>query len=330
MSNLLLRCWYQATQLWCNLSCEALEHGVVEGWPQVEEEVSDPEFGVGTQLVEADGDARTVGEWGTEEEGATDRPRIATDFGTVLVQYLGLGTVGVRSGRRRVPDIGVLGDDAEQPSLAAAADDNRKPGLKRLGPEAGLPQGIVASAEGDCLLRPEPAEDFAGLCEPVHPFSDGWQRDPILLLGVVVPGCAEADLEPATRDLVDRRGHGGEERRMPVDDPVDQGGAADPLRAGRHGRNQSGALEARPIVAAVGRAKVVEAGDPVESELLAAFGQLEEGIGARIRLAGVDTYSDVAVVETRDDLFRPPFHALDHSSIVVAMSPPCRSRQAVS
>ena len=135
-----------------------------------------------------------------------------------------------------VPARCVLGDDAQGPPLARAADPERHRVLQWLRLAPGVAQLEVAAIERRRLLRPEAAADAARLVQHVHPLADPREGDPVLVVLELVPRCAEAELEPSAGDVVDGRGHVREHGRVPVGDTDDDHPAANPRRVRRHGR----------------------------------------------------------------------------------------------
>src|SRR5215208_5206523 len=102
--------------------------------------------------------------------------------------------------------------------------------LDRLRLEAGVLQLEVPALERRRLLGPEAAHDPAGLVEHVHPHADARKWDAVLLVLQLEPRRAHAQLESSARYVVDRGGHLGDQRRVPVGHAEDEYGAPQAAR----------------------------------------------------------------------------------------------------
>ena len=158
-----------------------------------------------------------------------------------------------------VPVLGDASDRPERPLLPAAADADRRVGrLDALGLAVGLVEGVVGAGIGRPLLGQERDDDVARLVEAVHAVTDAEEVDPVGVRLVGVPPGAEAQLEAAVRDLIERGGHVGEDRGVPVrhaghEHPHPQTGR----RLGQRREGQP-TLEAGPAAIAEDRLEVVE------------------------------------------------------------------------
>ena len=146
----------------------------------------------------------------------------------------------------------------------------------------------MASFERRAMVRPETADDVAGLVEHVHSLADARERDPVLLVLELVPGGPEAELEPPARDVVDRRRLVRDDGGMPVRDAEDDHAATQPSRAGSHRGEERHPLEARPLRVALDRQEVVEDRSPVEAEVLRRLPERDVAREVGVLLAGMD------------------------------------------
>ncbi len=92
------------------------------------------------------------------------------------------------------------------PGAGAAQDDRRLRLLGRLGQRGRVGQLVVGAAEGKRLARrgrPEPGDDRELLLEPVEPFLQARERDPVRRVLLLEPPGTEAEFDAAAAHLVD-------------------------------------------------------------------------------------------------------------------------------
>ena len=127
-----------------------------------------------------------------------DRGRVAADLGAVGVEDGAL--VGVRLGvALAVPDVRVAGDDPERPLLAAAADEQRHPGLERRRVVAHLVAADPAALLGDRRAVEHPPGEPAGLVEPADPVAERQHLVAERAVLRLVPAGAQPEHRPAAR-----------------------------------------------------------------------------------------------------------------------------------
>ncbi|SKT11968.1 Uncharacterised protein [Mycobacteroides abscessus subsp. abscessus] len=129
-----------------------------------------------------------------------------------------------------VPMLGVPGGDAQCSFLPAAADADRRMWL--LWPLR-LVTSILELVELAVEVRRLPAEQsgehLTGLFESVETLLDTAQLDPVGAGLLLVPACADAEFQTPTGNDVQRRGHVGQHRRVPVMDTRHQHSDTQPL-----------------------------------------------------------------------------------------------------
>ncbi len=118
----------------------------------------------------------------------------------------------------------------------------------------------------------------------------------------LVPAGADAELEPAAGEVVDRRRDLREDRRVAVGDAADDEAAADARRLRGESRKQRRAFEARAARVGEDREEVVEDRDPVVAERLGGLPELDVIVERRVLLAGVNAEPNL----TPKDLHRVP------------------------
>src|SRR3546814_3910715 len=104
--------------------------------------------------------------------------------------------------------------------------------------------------------------------EKVEALRRGRERDPELVVLLVVPSRAEGELQPTVRRMVDREGLRSQHGGVPVGDAGDEEAETDPRGHPRERRERGDPLEGLARAVAVHRLEVVEAPGPVEAELL--------------------------------------------------------------
>src|SRR5205814_10362690 len=100
------------------------------------------------------------------------------------------------------PHVAVTGHDLERPLRTGAADPDRGMRLLhrlRLGDRVG--ERVVLPFEARAFLRPEPLDDPDRLPEPPDPLAERREVHPELRELGLVPGGADAELEPAVREV---------------------------------------------------------------------------------------------------------------------------------
>src|SRR5437763_3561850 len=241
-------------------------------------QVDDPEIeaGIGVRggLV---GHRRYVPAGGQPQMGRRhDLARIASDVGAVPMQHLELVGEHFGAAAGQVPVLGPPGHGAEGSLFTGAADaDGRMGPLHRLGVAAGAPQGEVAAVEVGGLVGQQPDDHLAGLVEAIEALLQRAQLDPVGVALLFVPAGADAQLQPAVGDDVDRRGHIGQHRRVAVDDPGHQHADPEPLGGlGQRGRHRP-AFQTRAGRIREDRIEVIEG--PRRLEHLDLVGRLPDG-----------------------------------------------------
>ena len=170
--------------------------------------------------------------------------------------------------------------------LAAAADADRRVRLLRaLRLVAGVLELVVLAVEGRGLLGEQAGQHLAGLLEAVEALLDAAELDAVGAGLLLVPAGADAELEPAVGDDVERRGHVGQHGGMPVVDAGDQHADAQPLGGLRQRGQRDPALQARPGGVGEDRIEVVER--PAGLEDVDVVGRLPDGsISAQVVFCG--------------------------------------------
>ena len=223
-----------------------------------------PEAGLGRRGDRVPGAAGiVVGD--RQDEGPRDRGGVAADLGAELIQHRAPGRGGRDVTAGEVPHIGVLGDHAQRAGGLSADHDRRMRPLDRLGVAERPGEVEVGAVEVERLIGvPQPLDDRARLGQAPDRVAGAAVGQAV---GVVLaPGPRdvgprtrpEAELEPAARHDVRRRGDLGQQRGRP--DPVarHQQAQAQPAGLRGEGRQQGPALEDGPVRIAADRQQVVE------------------------------------------------------------------------
>src|SRR5436305_979426 len=103
-----------------------------------------------------------------------------------------------------MPGIGLTGDDRQHQLLAAGTDpDGRVRSLDGFRMIARSCQLVVPPLKARPVLRHQQADDLHALLQALGALLERRERDPQLLVLRLVPGGPQAELEPATGDVVD-------------------------------------------------------------------------------------------------------------------------------
>ena len=188
--------------------------------------------------------------------------------------------VGIGVPHRRDPRVGQVGGDAQHPRLVGAEPDRDVVGRAWTAVQSLDP--VVLALRVDGAARPDLADDVDRLDQRVDRLLRRTPRPAGGLDRVPEGTCAEAELDPAGAEQVERGGAAREDHRRPQRQVGHVGGDADRAGAGGDHRQQ------RPGVEVLGLVGVVLDRDQVEA---ADLGQLRELEGALGR-GGVGTRED--------------------------------------
>ena len=122
-------------------------------------------------------------------------------------------------------------------------------GLHRLRLAQGVGQPVVLADERGGRLAQEAADDLDRLLEPGDSLAHGRQVDAVLLVLVDLPPGPDAEDEAAAADVVGRRRHVGQHRRVAVGVAVDEGADAHPGDGGAQGGDHRSRLQGRDVAA---------------------------------------------------------------------------------
>src|SRR6266511_3810402 len=192
--------------------CERLHHQRVVRCP----EVDDAHVGAGVLPRRQRWLQRTRIVAGVESDidRALDLGRIAPDVGAVPLEDLALAPPLIDIAERRVPVLGVLGDDAQRAALTVAADGDRRVRalhLLRLAPCLG--EREMLALERRPVLRQQLDDDLHALLELVEALLERWQAKTKGIGLVLIPAGAKTDDQATLADDVDGGGdvrqHGG-------------------------------------------------------------------------------------------------------------------------
>jgi hypothetical protein len=147
---------------------------------------------------------------------AANRRRVSTYVATVLIEHGEL----VRDFLRRPPNVrsvGVLSDGQQRALLAPTTDQDRRVRLLDVRRVVGrLVQLVVAALEVGLRLRPEQLDHLHGFVQPLQSLARRVEGDCEDVVLVRMPGSADAELQPAAGDVIDRRRLLGQDRRVSV------------------------------------------------------------------------------------------------------------------
>ena len=179
-----------------------------------------------------------------------------------------------------------LGGDAQRPLLAATADEDRRTaGLDRARAVERLMDAVVVALEARPFLGEHELGDRQRLLEAVHPLLHRREVDPVADVLLLVPGGADAEDRPATRQHVQRRDLLGEHRRIAVRDAGHERAQADRRGlAGQRGEDRP-ALEHRlgGRAHALDLVEVVHHGDELEAGRLGGLRLLDDAVEEALR-----------------------------------------------
>ena len=199
--------------------------------------------------------------------GALDLVGVPPDPGTPLVE----DPVLVRDGvgvAEPVPDVCVLGHDAQSLALAATPDQHRD---------------VAGRPWVEALPPPADAGQVTG--QGAQPPTRRAELVAVLVVVPLEPPRADAQDEPAAADVVDGAGHVGQQVGVAVRVAGDQGADLDPLRRLGPRRQRGPALEVRTVPVAVQRVEVVPGEGDVDADRLGlGAGPADVRVGRVLRL----------------------------------------------
>jgi hypothetical protein len=171
---------------------------------------------------------RRVCSVGEDHVRASDRLRIATDRGAVLVEHArervgGLHRGGVGRPHVARPHVGAQRGDAQRALWPIAPDPKRRVRrLERLWLGDRVRQLVVPPLERCTWLGPERLQHLAGLIEAIDAFRGALrERHPVHRELWLVPPSSDPHLETAAGEVIDRDGDLREQAWMPVEIPGD-------------------------------------------------------------------------------------------------------------
>ena len=172
--------------------------------------------------------------------------RVAPDLRAMSLEDLGLVAERIEADGKPVRHVGVLRRDPQGSLLAASANEDRwSLWLDWARHVERLADPVVATLERRAVLGEHRAHDRECLVEPVHPLAKGRKVEAVARVLDVVPGCAEPEDRPATRQDVEGRRGLREQRRVAVRDAGHERAQPDAARfAGERGKDRP-ALEHR-------------------------------------------------------------------------------------
>ena len=139
------------------------------------------------------------------ERGDLDLADVAAELVAVGAKHLELGADLVRLEDEEVAGVGIARHEAQSPSLAVAADHDRRVGSRQwLRPDDRLAELAETAGEGRTVIGPELMRDLQGLLEPreaLAAFRPG-DAEPEGL--VLVPAGADPEGQAPAREDVDR------------------------------------------------------------------------------------------------------------------------------
>src|SRR6185437_12208830 len=179
-------------------------------------------------------------------ERVADAGRVAADLSTALVEdRAALLQLGRRA--ERVPGIGILRHDPQHVATVRAEGEGRAGTLHRSGPKRRLAQVIVASGVAGKILPQQQVDQLDRLAEAPDQLGRLRKVDPERPMLRYVPPRADAELQAATADVIDRRRLFREQRGMAEGVAADQHADANSRGHRRQRAEQRPALEVRPV-----------------------------------------------------------------------------------
>ena len=187
-----------------------------------------------------------------------------------------------------MPGVGLPADDRQHQLLAAGTDpDRRMRLLDRARPVGGPVEVVVTALEGGAVASHQGAHHLDRLFQALGALAHRWKDDPELGVLGLVPGRPYADLQPATRDVVDGDRLGGQHRGMPVGDAGDQRPEPDPRGGHCQSREQRPAFQAGPFPVAVEGREMVEDPGSLETGLLTEADTFQQLLPGELMLGDV-------------------------------------------
>ncbi len=147
---------------------------------------------------------------------------------------------------------------------------------------------VVLPAEVDRVLGHEEPYHLDRFVQTPQAFSSWREVDPQLSMLLVEPRRADPELQPAVRDVVDRDGLGGQDRRVAVGDSRHEGAQPKARRGLSQRREQCPGFEAGPARVAVESFEVVEDPTGDEARLLREARPIAQLVPRELMLAQVD------------------------------------------
>src|SRR5262249_57070629 len=124
-------------------------------------------------------------------------------------------------------------DDRERALFTPAADDEWHAAARRQGIALGVPQRVVTLVDRHPPSLPERANDARPALEAIHPLLQRREGDAEHRMLALMPAGADAEVEPATGEIGDRRRALREQRGMIKRQRGHERTEPDPSRAGR-------------------------------------------------------------------------------------------------
>ena len=170
--------------------------------------------GCGSRLV-AGGSSHGAGKGDQQRQRALDLAGVASDGQArgidAVAQLQVAGEVVAELREPGVPGIRVRHRDLEHPRARRPDQQRRATGAGRRRNARQVADLVEAAVEVGAALAQQAPDDGEGLLEPAHPLVVREAKRPVLVL---VPAGAEAEDQAPAADLVDRRGLGGQHRRV--------------------------------------------------------------------------------------------------------------------
>ena len=161
--------------------------------------------------------------------------------------------------------------------------------LQWLRPAGGVVGLEVAAGERGALVVEHAADERRGFVQHVEPRADVWKRIAVGGCFPDVPTSAQAKLEPAAGEVIQRRRRLRQQRRIAVADVEHQAADAGAFRFRGQGAEGRQRFEVRLPAALIGRlVEVVPNGDPVHASRVEATPQRAHLVHRQVLLANVD------------------------------------------